>query len=88
MWERTELDNFIEPVRTYNRLITVDGKATVRNIFVLPKLTLPDDKLLVVETVSYTHLDVYKRQTLTNLDLLNLIGEMRKELEHDRICGH
>ena len=22
--------------------------------------------------------------TLTNLDLLNLIGEMRKELEHDR----
>ena len=25
--------------------------------------------------------------TLTNLDLLNLIGEMQKELEHDRICG-
>ena len=42
-------ENIIEPVRTYNRLITVDGKATVRNIFVLPKLTLPDDKLLVVE---------------------------------------
>ena len=21
-------------------------------------------------------------------DLLNLIGEMKKELEHDRICGH
>ena len=42
-------ENFIEPVRTYNRLITVDGKATVRNVLVLPKLTLPDDKLLVVE---------------------------------------
>lgn len=42
-------ENFIEPVRTYNRLTTVDGKATVRGIFVLPKLTLPDDKLLVVE---------------------------------------
>lgn len=26
--------------------------------------------------------------TLTNLDLLNLIGEMKKELENDRICGH
>ena len=26
--------------------------------------------------------------TLTNLDLLNLMGEMKKELEHDRICGH
>ena len=24
----------------------------------------------------------------TNLDLLNPIGEMKKELEHDRICGH
>ena len=24
----------------------------------------------------------------SNLDLLNLIGEMKKELEHDRICGH
>lgn len=42
-------ENIIEPVRTYNRLTTVDGKVTVRNIFVLPKLTLPDDKLLVVE---------------------------------------
>lgn len=29
-----------------------------------------------------------RRRHLTNLDLLNLIGEMRKELEHDRICGH
>ena len=26
--------------------------------------------------------------TLTNLDLLKLIGEMKKELENDRICGH
>lgn len=25
--------------------------------------------------------------TLTNLDLLNLIGEMKNELERDRICG-
>lgn len=42
-------ENNIEPVRTFNRLSTIDGKATVRNIFVLPKLTLPDDKVLVVE---------------------------------------
>ena len=46
---RNVQENIIEPVRTYNRLTTVDGKVTVRNIFVLPKLTLPDDKLLVVE---------------------------------------
>ena len=42
-------ESFVEPVRTYNRLTTVDGKAMARNVFVLPKLTLPDDKLLVVE---------------------------------------
>lgn len=42
-------ENLIEPVRTFNRLATIDGKATVRNVFVLPKLTLPDDKVLVVE---------------------------------------
>lgn len=42
-------ENLIEPVRTFNRLTTIDGKATVRNVFVLPKLTLPDDKVLVVE---------------------------------------
>lgn len=42
-------ENNIEPVRTFNRLTTIDGKDTVRNVFVLPKLTLPDDKVLVVE---------------------------------------
>lgn len=42
-------ENNIEPVRSFNRLTTIDGKATVRNVFVLPKLTLPDDKVLVVE---------------------------------------
>lgn len=42
-------ENNIDPVRTFNRLTTIDGKATVRNVFVLPKLTLPDDKVLVVE---------------------------------------
>lgn len=39
----------VEPVRTFNNLTTVDGKATVRNVFVLPKVTIPDDKVLVVE---------------------------------------
>ena len=41
-------ENNIEPVRSFNRLTTIDGKATVRNVFVLPKLTLPADKELVV----------------------------------------
>lgn len=42
-------ESVIEPVRAYNNLVTVDGKATVRNVFVLPKVTIPDDKVLEVE---------------------------------------
>ena len=49
-------------------------KSTVRTVYALPKFTIPDDKLLLVELyeknggrpVSYTHLDVYKRQRLLN----------------------
>lgn len=42
-------ESVIEPVRTFNRTVTVDGKATVRSVFVLPKVTIPDDKVLEVE---------------------------------------
>lgn len=42
-------ESVIEPVRTFNNLTTVDGKTTVRNVFVLPKITIPDDKVLEVE---------------------------------------
>lgn len=42
-------ESVIDPVRTFNNLVTVDGKATVRNVFVLPKVTIPDDKVLEVE---------------------------------------
>ena len=37
-------------------------KKNYRNIFVFEKFTFPDEKVLTIETVSYTHLDVYKRQ--------------------------
>lgn len=37
------------PVRTYNETTRVEGRSTERNIFVLPKITIPDNKILVVE---------------------------------------
>ena len=46
-------ESVIDPVRTFNNLVTVDGKATVRNVFVLSKVTIPDDKVLEV--------DIYER---------------------------
>ena len=39
----------MNPVRVFSLQNTVDGKATVRNVFVFPKKTLPDDKVLTVE---------------------------------------
>ena len=45
-----------------DRMVTVkmNGKHEVLSITIKPEAVDPDD----VETVSYTHLDVYKRQAL------------------------
>lgn len=42
-------ETYVNPVRVYSQQNTVDGKSTVRNVFVFPKMTLPDDKVLTVE---------------------------------------
>lgn len=42
-------ETMLYPVRTFNHTTTIDGKAAVRNVFVLEKITIPDDKVLVVE---------------------------------------
>ena len=42
-------ETYVNPVRVFSQQNTVDGKATVRNVFVFPKTTLPDDKVLTVE---------------------------------------
>lgn len=40
---------YVDPVRMYSQQNTIDGKATVRNVFVFPKMTIPNDKVLTVE---------------------------------------
>lgn len=42
-------ETYVNPVRVYSQQNTVDGKSTIRNVFVFPKMTLPDDKVLTVE---------------------------------------
>ncbi|KAA6309640.1 hypothetical protein EZS27_038909, partial [termite gut metagenome] len=42
-------ETVIYPLRAYNNLTVVNGKTTTRTIFTLPKFTIPDDKMLVVE---------------------------------------
>lgn len=42
-------EQVIWPLRAYNNLMVVGGKRTERMIFTLPKFTITDDKMLVIE---------------------------------------
>jgi len=42
-------ETVLDAVRSYNEVIEIAGKTTVRTVYALPKFTIPDDKLLLVE---------------------------------------
>ena len=42
-------ETVLDAVRSYNEVIEIAGKSTVRTVYALPKFTIPDDKLLLVE---------------------------------------
>lgn len=44
-------ESVLYPVRSFNEVITIGGKSTVHTVYTLPKFTIPDDKILVVELV-------------------------------------
>jgi conjugative transposon TraN protein len=62
-------EQIIMPLRSYNQVTVVAGGKEERTVFTLPKFTIPDDKLLVVEL---TEKDGGRNQTLTveNTDLI------------------
>lgn len=41
----------IKPVRTFNDIQIVKGKSTLRSIYVLPKFTIPEDKVLIIDLI-------------------------------------
>ncbi len=48
--KRTALqETVLDAVRSYNEVVEIGGKATVRTVYALPKFTIPDDKTLLVE---------------------------------------
>lgn len=48
--KRTSIqEQVIWPLRAYNNLTLIGGSRTERMVFTLPKFTIPDDKMLVVE---------------------------------------
>ena len=54
----------LEILRVCNDPAVVRGHQRQRTVFALPKLTIPDDKVLLLEIVEKNGADVYKRQLL------------------------
>lgn len=71
-------EQVIWPLRAYNNLMLVNGKHTERMVFVLPKFTIPDDKMLVVE-LNEQNGGRHQRFTVDNADLVRarVINELK-----------
>ena len=71
-------EQVIWPLRAYNNLMMIGGKRTERTIFTLPKFTIPDDKMLVIE-LNEQEGGRHQRFTVDNADLMRakVINELK-----------
>lgn len=71
-------EQVIWPLRAYNNLMVIGGKRTERMIFTLPKFTIPDDKMLVIE-LNEQEGGRHQRFTVDNVDLMRakVINELK-----------
>jgi conjugative transposon TraN protein len=44
-------ETVVNPVRSFNEIIVIDGQTTVRTVYTIPQFTIPDDKILEIELV-------------------------------------
>lgn len=71
-------EQVIWPLRAYNNLMMIGGKRTERMVFTLPKFTIPDDKMLVIE-LNEQEGGRHQRFTVDNADLVRakVINELK-----------
>ncbi len=71
-------EQVVWPLRAYNNLMLIGGKCTERMVFTLPKFTIPDDKMLVVE-LNEQNGGRHQRFTVDNADLVRakVINELK-----------
>ena len=71
-------ETVIQPVRAFNFISSVGGNSTERTVFTIDKITIPDDKQLVIELFEKNG---GRNQTfiVTNSDLLSakVINELK-----------
>lgn len=79
MVKRTAIqEQVIWPLRAHNNLMLIGGQRTERMVFALPKFTIPDDKMLVVE-LNEQNGGRHQRFTVDNADLVRakVINELK-----------
>lgn len=71
-------EQVIWPLRAYNNLMLIGGQRTERMVFTLPKFTIPDDKMLVIE-LNEQEGGRHQRFTVDNADLMRakVINELK-----------
>ena len=71
-------EQVIWPLRAYNNTMLIGGRQTERTIFTLPKFTIPDDKMLIVELNEQAG-GRHQKFTLDNADLVRakVINELK-----------
>lgn len=71
-------EQVVLPLRAYNNLMVIGGKRTERMVFTLPKFTIPDDKMLVIE-LNEQEGGRHQRFTVDNADLVRakVINELK-----------
>ncbi|MCU6769609.1 conjugative transposon protein TraN [Barnesiella propionica] len=71
-------EQVVWPLRAYNNMTVVGGKRTERVVFTLPKFTIPDDKMLVIE-LNEQNGGRHQSFTIDNADLVRakVINELK-----------
>lgn len=79
--KRTALqETFVKPVRVYNDMTRIGAKKTVRNVYAFGKITIPDDKVLVME-IYESNGGRHQSFRIENSELVNAwaVGELKIE---------
>ena len=65
-------ETVLDAVRSYNEVIEIAGKSTVRTVYALPKFTIPDDKLLNGgrhQTIRVENADIVNAEVINELKI-------------------
>mgnify|MGYP000799391407 CR=1 FL=1 len=72
-------ETVIDPVRSYNEILVIGGKSTIRTVYTVPQFTIPDDKILVIELVEKNlHVPGYSVEQLSRDLCMERTGLYRK----------